>query len=366
MKMTKLNPQQYIKTYGGKAGGWFFLRDFGGFNLNLLPVVFLAAGEPIKRIYEQPPQFFDKQTIVRATHTNDHEGLVDVLYTSGPINEQKLIKRKIALARRRAKTPEVFAFNRYEGNPYDGKVHVMIQRYNHGDSGSIVEHPHERGTFLIDIVGRPSVERRDTRIDHVVIAGDRTINETRSTYCGQNDFMLHEIVELYKKVRETGFIDPNYSFQMEFGVNEGCENMGYVLFYQARPFLKFKEPAFDMRGNLGRYQCFGMTPPEGIVLPVVKTVPNLCEANNIDYPFAWLGFPFTKSAPLACQPRNLAAFVPIGLRINSLTHNTFRWVKKAPISILAPELTGWFLSDVQTGDQLRIISNGIESSLEEV
>ena len=26
----KLNPQEYIQKYGGKAGGWFYLRDFGG------------------------------------------------------------------------------------------------------------------------------------------------------------------------------------------------------------------------------------------------------------------------------------------------------------------------------------------------
>jgi len=38
------DPDKYISTYGGKAGGIFFLRDFGGFEKNLLPIKFYLDG----------------------------------------------------------------------------------------------------------------------------------------------------------------------------------------------------------------------------------------------------------------------------------------------------------------------------------
>ena len=76
-------------------------------------------------------------------------------------------------------------------------------------------------------------------------------------------------------------------------------------------------------------------------------------------PFAWIAVDYgTVPVTPLLQPRNMKAFLPTGLRVDSLGHNTYRFIRKADISITAPDFEH-ILGKFKTGDNIRIRSNGI-------
>lgn len=349
--------EDYINLYGGKAGGWFYLRDLGGFDRNLLPLVYLAKDQDISVALEQFPENFERQ-IVRGTHPNDHEGLVDILRTKKDIETRFDLQYAIESIRENAQSEAVFSYNKYEGQDYDGKVAVMIQPMNHSlKRGSLVEHPHKRETYLIDLVDEsyeiPTIER-------VVVNGD-LIDVSRIMHPPTDETVM-KIVELYRRVRDSGFIPEDKSFQMEYGLNYCYNDKDEVIFYQARPFKKFEKALFRLDKPVREYDCFGITPEEGLVLDVVRTE-NGEGVNEMEQPFAMIvGNMSCQFSPLI-QPRNLVAFLPIGSRVNSLEHDTYRWLMKAKVSLLSVyrEYGG-----IRTGDKLKIICDGLNWELQKI
>ncbi|MBW2982214.1 hypothetical protein KY343_05015 [Candidatus Woesearchaeota archaeon] len=348
-----MNPTEYIQKYGGKAGGFFFLRDLGGFEKHLPPLL-TYVGKDEEYSEDQVPEYFPK-AIVRGSHKNDHLGLVDIiktLYTGDNFNLGGSIER----IREHANSPEVISYNNYEGQEYDGKISILVQLFNQGTRGSMIEHPHKRGLYLVDFVD--STVLGDRVIDNYVVDQEKMIYEVNPSLLNITEDIIHEVIKLYKKVRESGFIPEDYTFQMEFGLNRESftEEKELVLFYQARPFKKFEEPTFELDKHW-KYNCYGMTPEEGIVLPVAKT-DHQVGVNDIKEPFAWIVENITHKMSPHCQPRNMKAFLPIGGRVDSLEHNTYRWIRKADISITSPYIEAK-LRSFKTGDKIRIRSNGI-------
>ena len=362
-----MDAQEYINMYGGKLRGWFFLKDIGGFERNLLPLFYVPPDMDVRSLDGLLPDEISNNWILRASHPNDHEGLVDILDSPKVIEFDKprnvvigAFKTNIKVMRGNTVKPEVIAYNEYEGQKYDGQIRVGIQPLNPGNRGSIIEHPHERGTYLIDLVTREIGLNVDS-LDRIVVAGNK-IDEGNSygDIDPRVEDLARKIVELYKRVRETSFINQEYSFQMEFGVNRGkFTGKDAVLFYQARPFLKFEEPRFEMDENK-KYGCFGMTDEGGRILPVVKTISGE-GVNNIPQDFAWTIINMTAKMSPKTVPRNIGAFIPRGLRAYSLEHNSYRWVRKAKVSILDnfADIGGY-----RTGDKIRIVSNGLYYRLE--
>src|SRR3989338_765653 len=353
--MIKAKPSEYIQKYGGKAGGYFYLKDYGGFNLHLLPALFLSpddADSPLDRDFLKS----FSQFIVRASHPNDYEGLVDVLKTE-IVNDPSRLEEVCRDIRQSANDSLVFSYSEYEGQPYDGKIRLMIHPYNGPSRGSMVEHPHKKGTYLIDFI-EPNDHHTYTFIERVIVEGKEIKNEWADFTEAKSIDTIEEVLALYKKVRATDFISPDFSFQMEFGINQLSLGKASTLFYQARPFKRFEESPFEMPPP-SEYFCFGTTPKEGIILPVVKTSPGeLKAAHEMTEPFAWIPINITSQAPLAFRPKNMRAFLPVGMRVNTLDHNTYRWIRKADVSVVCP-LIEYALIALQTGDRINIKSNGL-------
>src|SRR3989338_6428078 len=369
-----MDAQEYINKYGGKLGGWFFLRDIGGFERYLLPLYYVLPDMDGYSLEKILPKNIVDNWILRASHPNDHEGLVDILESPTVIgfNEPRnvvldLFKTKIQWMRDESNKPEIFAFSEYEGQKYDGKIRIGIQPLNHGQRGSIVEYPHERDTYLIDLVTKQT-GHQITDMDRIVLVGNN-IDEENSFILSypfrighETEELAKKIVELYKKVRETSFINQDYSFQMEFGVNKAeFEDKDRILFFQARPFLKFAEPPFEIKKDKKEYGCFGITKEEGVVLPVVKTLYGE-GVNNIPEYFAWTPRIMTRMDPKV-MPKNIGSFIPDGIRAYSLEHNAYRWVRKAQVSILDQFAD---IEEYKTGDRIRVISNGLNYKLDKV
>jgi hypothetical protein len=354
-----LLPEPYIREFGGKAGAFFYLQEWGGFEQHMLPLDYLAPKENFSKIAHKFNDW-NRRHIIRSTHPNDHEGLVDILHTEHRVQEKKEFPRVIKEIRKEANHPSVFEYSEYEGQPYNGKIGIMIQPQGPHDRGNIIEHPHKRNVFLIDYV-EPTMGIDDNVYTKVIVE-DGDIN-MMSSYGGPKETTVQQIVELYRKIRETEWIEPDMSFQMEFGVNHNnmFPDKEYVLFYQARPFKKFESSPFKITSPW-KFECYGITPKEGIVLPIRHS--NTFErVSNEEEPFAWIPHNLRGKFPAIFHPKNMAAFLPVGNRVNFLEHNTFKWIRKADISITCP--TSCYIWEKMESDNIRIISNGIEFKVEE-
>lgn len=380
-----LDPKKYIAEYGGKAGGYFYLRDLGGFEKNLVPMLaFLGRDEKFSGIADRFPDNFNP-VIVRGSHPNDYWGLVDIIETAkGKVSKNDL-KDAISWIRGMAKHPSVLSYNEYEREfykdkdewqEYDGKIGIMVQRFIDGPRGSIVEHPHKRGAYLIDTV---TAWGGITNIDEVIVDDGRLDCSTAFSKISKDGTLMAQVVSLYKKVRETGFIPEDYSFQMEFGFDE----TGKIYFYQARPFKRFQEPTFRLSSRRGtkNYECFGITPEKGLELRIIKTKADPEDVQNIDHPFALVLDVYGVSLSdhyiqnPNFQPRNMAVFLPVGGSRPNLEHGTYRWVTKAEVSILSREATDisvlsqeikYFFKELDTGSVIRVISDGLNHEIERV
>ena len=248
-------------------------------------------------VLKQFPEEFARQ-IVRGTHPNDYEGLVDALKTYKDVRDQFDLEFAIEQIREHAQSDAVRTYNEYEGQEYDGKVAIMIQPQNPSlKRGSLVEHPHERGTYLIDFVDEsyeiPTINRAVVSRDSIDVS--RMMRPPA-------DKTIQGIVQLYKRIRDSGFIRDSHSYQMEFGLNYRFEDKDEILFYQARPFLKFESASFRLDKRFEEYDCFGITPEDGSVLDVVRTW-NGEGVNEIEHPFAMVVDNINNPLPLHVHRR---------------------------------------------------------------
>ncbi len=367
--MTKLNPNDYIQKYGGKAGGYFYLKDLGGFEKHLLPAVYLAAGQEVSEIEKDVEPLFSHsgKIIARGTHPGDHEGLVDVLRTEAQIKTSEELVKKVEVIRGLAKHELILAYAQYENSGYDGNIGILIQAMNTSRRrGSMVEHPHEKGTYIVDIVEEDRYQDNVDCIESLAVRDGKLWSFDKFVPFNEFSFMypdklitekeLESIIELYKAVRKTNFISPDISFQMEFGL----QNDAPVLFYQARPFKKFEESTFTLK-EFNRYECFGMTPEEGLILPIIKTPAGRTDkVNNQKEPFAWFQEMWAAPTNPSCQPKNMSVYVALHEnRKSMLEHNVYRWIRKADVSIPFSMWAQHWSNTVEDGDKVRIISDGL-------
>jgi len=347
-----MNPEQYIQKYGGKAGGYFYLRDLGGFEKNLPPLIALIGRD------EEVPSEFNNITgpvIARASHPNDIFGLVDILLTKNVKDIQDL-KKECESIRKHADHETVHSYSEYEGMKYDAKITIMIQKFMGLGRGSILEHPHERGTFLIDI---PWIDVMNDRVcERYFIKGKECAPRGDAALHDTSTEVLFRILDLYKRFQDTGFISEEFSAQMEFGMTrEGIQ------FYQGRAFRKYEEPRFEVKSLLdSKYCCFGSTPEQGIELPVIVTYgrPEDVEVNH-DFAMAIHTTSHTPPIP-GFQPKRMKAFLPIGSASDSLEHNTFRWAQKAPVTVSDPIYRSK-LQQMENGEKVHIKCNGVDYRL---
>lgn len=328
--------RRYLMEQGGsKAGSYAFLADTQAELRKHLPsgTVYLAPSEDLGRVLERIDSSRGK--IVRVCHPLDVFGMVDVIPSELNVSGKDAVREAIERVRAQSTSEDVADYVEYEtGKPFDGKIGVLIQDYNEGKSGSIIEHPHQKGVF---------------RIAHGY--SEYTFRETD----GDLRTPAREVLGLYRKVQESGLMPSSHSFQMEWGKRDG-----EVLFYQARLFKPY-EPAADFQlDDLNQdfdpdyfditrpFDTFGLTGPEGTDVmhradlsvdfsvsdpeAIIREFLRLRE-NESRVAYAFNTFDNRGSSPLFVQPRNMGAYLPYNPKA-ILAHGDFRWVQKAPVTLV--------------------------------
>ncbi len=380
-------PQDYIDKWGGKIGGHLYLRDKGGFE-RFLPDAYVIGADhdfSFQNASDRSPflEFFGrditlKKFIARGSHPHDHTGLVDVIDSIPNLNFSQ-VDKAARTVRERAARPEVMAYARYENADYDGKIRIMFaEQLRHweyrdlpGLRGSVVEHPHAASTYIVELVS-PSfgnavnldrVVVRDGQMVHCMNDGDAVRRDALNSSIFRTGEYA-QIVDLYRLVRGSGFIGATDSFQMEYGyTKKPASDKEAVQFFQARLFKPFAEPTFSLgiADDLSRI-TFGITPPNGIKIPLrVYTGSNHAQFARLRRPYALSMAPSPRqfnmrSNDLSFMPPPFAAFIGSGHRGASLEHLNYRWVQKAPVSILNYR--------EELGGTVRIVSDGLTSIVE--
>lgn len=276
---------------------------------------------------------FPGKNIVRASHPNDFQGLVDVLATKVVPGTGRDIMNAIDHIRGEATSDLVMTYGKYENPSYDGKVTLAVQPHQKNSSdyrrGSIVEHPNRPDTYLINWVEDYGSHDRDVTSALYNAEGKR-IQE----FCyGKKD--AAELVKMYQIIQRSEIVRDGLSFQLEFG--EGMQIIGLPALYQIRAFTKRAVADFkiDERTDNPHGFVFGITPPEGITLPVYHD--KFDEPGEPNEPYALFRGGHFWERNLENMPRNMSAYLP-GSTFGSsgypnLEHTHFWQAQKADVTV---------------------------------
>jgi hypothetical protein len=354
---------------GSKAGPVrHILNNYEGGNLReYLPASsdYLEPGGDINSFLQKID--FSKPKIVRACHPCDFNGMVDVIETHKNINGRENVRQSIDEILKQADSDYVKSWMKYEsGIDFDGKVGILVQDYIGPVTGSIIEYPHEKGTYRIFTEDTTTPPNQSMAADLVFDetgfidefnTKDQKAYKSMSTVYSDNNYYKStpQIVELYKKVKESGLIPDSHSFQMEFGIDTETNR---VKFYQARIFRPFvtKESGNTL---LNPYRSFGTTNGSELILPLryLSTY-----AMGSQEPSAYVfhnsnpgSYDHRKPSGLDVMPNNLCAYlIPGDTSHKLLNHGHFRWIQRAPVVATDPFLT-------KRSRQLRALKNNSEA-----
>ncbi len=375
--------ETYLKEHGGgKSGATQFLHDTQHDLRKHLPAgLFLEPGGDLGSFLDKIP---DDSTakVIRACHPLDVVGMVDVLPTEFSTYTDRIsLEQRIEMVLDASRGPKFKSYMEYEtGNPFDGKVGILVQDHGGDWKGSMIEHPHEKGIYRIMIL-RDSIDpeyRSSDRsaywseelvdvngniLDLRVMADAEKASGRKSPpiYKPSTDQpKMKRLVDLYRAIQDSGLMPASHSFQMEFGIKGRTEP---PLFYQARIFRPFQAKAdYELIGDSARYNSYGITKPEGEEFEVV---PLDTAAIRAKAAHARLGYGnrarYRKSAPHDVQPRNMALYVtPETHTDNHLEHGHFRWLQRSPLAICGV-YPYWRVEPFDEGKVLRmkVTSDGI-------
>lgn len=218
--------------------------------------------------------------IIRASHKNDFQGLIDVLPTEIIINNNgsgidKLERINLAIRSIRDKCAScpVRRYAKYENPDYDGKVTIGIQPLNYGDRAVVMEHPNRPGCFVVtysyvdveESCSDPSFGRFVTRGTSSGLV-DENGNVLRDYYVYREDALRTSVmVEIVKRIKKLGLVRDDLEPQIEFGITP----RGEVLIYQVRVLTQKRIADFTVDGGtlLDFPLVMGVT--EGMELPLV-------------------------------------------------------------------------------------------------
>jgi len=373
--------KEYLDELGGsKSGAYQYLCDAHPELRKHLPTGsrYLPPGGDVENFLKKLDM--SKRKIVRGCHPLDVHGMVDVIYTAVDQRDIRQVRDAIRKILDVAQDPKVHSYMEYEsGKPFDGKVGILVQNYYGTERGSIIEHPHEKGTYRVEYVN-PSITSKeivDTYIaDETGKAFDvwvaRLAPKTEKLYKNRQDLepsRMQQIIALYRNIQETGLMPSTHSFQMEYGATSND-----IMFYQARLFRPYERQAeFSVKVDLRNkdpegltsavtpYNVFGITPEQGIEFKVVDLTTDVVEEQKGNESLAYRhgAYFHHHSLGLQVQPRNMQAYMPTDESL--LEHGHFRWMQKSPLTLGGirgdDEITR--IREVTDDIRVRLCSNGV-------
>ncbi|MEK7171295.1 MAG: hypothetical protein AAB739_00140 [Patescibacteria group bacterium] len=379
----------FIEENGGKIGGLSFIKAKDPKLAELVPDTVIVP--PDKDEINEIP--FDMDVIVRASHKNDFQGLVDVLKTEvvkrGP-DMVKRINEAIRLIREACKSGEVMEYGRYENPDFDGEVSIGIQPFFNFPIASVMEHPNQPETYIVSHVvkgGIPGfgVAVSDSHVSKIFNNNGEELNNFVS-HCLYEPNKPKRIIDAYRQVQRLGLLRDGFVPQVEFGDEMYGDGLKIL---QIRVGARREIASFTL-DNWSRYIDLVLGVTEGMELPLFYSCHyddlGLTQVvNDSKFPFAFMRTWHMRRMSLDFRPTNMAVYLAnfsFGSGHPGLEHNQLSLIQKAEVSVFEKKY-GCAFEDLDkgghvderydkypqipegfTGDKVRIVSDGIHALVE--
>jgi len=341
---------ELIQTYGGKGGIIKGLLE-ERVDVNIPPTAFLFAGESPTRVKEEF-RSFRKPVIVRGSHPGDYAGLVGIVPTVKDVYDWKQFLAAVDKVRDIEDDIRARKYARDEGTELVGMNVVLQEQQTDLHYRAIVlRHPNQPELVILNYCNAKEPKGGLFRMSSW--QGERIQNGVGEGTLSEET--IDSIVAMQTRIENANIIDKSFAHQIEFGFGSKLRHDSSVVFYQARPFKPFRSADFCVTSGLLLGSVYGITPPEGITLPVVR-VSYFDPMNPPDEDFVLMTQENIKEdeVPLDISLKRMKVFIepthhaPLG-------HGSYRYHQRAEVSL------SWSRMDMCESwgeERLHIISDG--------
>ena len=417
--------QENISKYGGKAAILNYVKE----KLPHLNIPNYVVKEKESKLSSIVSDFNEmvKPVIVRSSSPfeyGDFEGIFDSIKN---VTTKEDLKRAIQEVEQSTNSERANKYAKQNNFQIDNKIHTIIQEQKESEYiGGILRHPNDPDKIYLGF----RTDKGMYKNDNFTFVFDESLGkfiEGDFEYANIDEKSIRIIIDNYKEIEGLKKISEEKSLFVECNLNP-------FSIFQVRPFKKIETADFELPfsklKNKKYFQdykvakvCFGITPPEGIVFPVLKSV-GMNEVLTIlpgSDPFAGEYFKLGSQDHLlrvnlensltlykmnVIPPRELienssktiewhnkkldeklgkpycfitssikndnfdtdlsvpnAKAIVVGSAQNFLMHNPLRLIKKADVSVLCSQIiiSSFYKNISSLEDKVRIISNGKEA-----
>jgi hypothetical protein len=367
-----------------------------------------------------------KPVIVRSSSPFEYGDFEGIFESIKDVETKIDLERAILKVEQSAISERAKIYAKQNDFKINGEIHSIIQEQQTPSYlGGIMRHPNNPNLIYINF-RTDKGEYRNTYGNFIFDDSSKEFIQEGGRLVQTEKREIRNLVEIYKEIESLKEIAEGQSLFVEYGLNP-------FSIFQVRPFKKIETADFKLpfskldkkKDNEFYLQrlCFGITPPEGIVLPVLKSVGlnevitilpmsfpicedffkmgspeailpfelaniyfahkfgamsdkelkensgkiienyNLESDKNLKEPYCFITSSIKNDTfDTDLSVPNLKALI-LGRSENFLTHNSLRLIKKAEVSILGESLiTHPFFKNISSlENKVRIISNGREA-----
>ena len=261
-------PHQDILKYGGKAAILLYLaRKLP--DLPIPPFEVKEAGQDIDTFISRF-RSMRKPVIVRSSSPYEYGDFEGIFESVRDVHDQASLEQAIKTVEGSATSERAREYARQNGFAIDSMMHVVIQEQSSSEySGAMMRHPNNPDLLFINCyLGRGRFEQKYYNF----------VFNTRTREKADNGVVINKLpledasflADQYQRVESLTELTDGEVLYVEFGLHP-------FALYQARPFKKIETADFeihdsDKKSSLWTDLAFGITPPEGIVYPVLRSV----------------------------------------------------------------------------------------------
>ncbi len=255
-----------IARYGGKAAILNHLKAA----LPDLPIPAYVVKRHVQSLDDVAADFekMKKPVIVRSSSPYEFDDFDGIFETFPNVGGLDSLERAIGQVEKSAISQRAQTYAQQNGYKIGSMMNVIIQEQSPSVwTGAMMRHPNNPDLIFIAMGAGRGYQRNYT----LIVWNSKTNSEAAlQEYIGGgvDEETARFLVDSYKKIETTAKITEDRSLIVEFGYNP-------FAVFQVRPFKKFATADFDVpdvdfADGFSTDFAFGVTPPEGIILPVVR------------------------------------------------------------------------------------------------
>lgn len=260
-------PNQDIQRYGGKAAILNHIRD--NTQLPIPRYLVKEAGASLSSVLSSF-ESMKKPVIVRSSSSYEYANFEGIFESVKDVTDQHSLEQAIERVEESAMSERAQTYAKQNGYSIDEKIHVIVQEQSPSPTyGAMMRHPNNPNLIFISVAGGAGI---GIQLYHSFLWDERTKSRAENNIFKTSLFETKDaefLVEQYKQIEVLKEIAEDYALFVEFGMDP-------FFVYQVRPFKKiqvadFKLPDEDGEMVLKSDLVFGVTPPDGVVLPVLRS-----------------------------------------------------------------------------------------------